>query len=270
MDGIIVLLAAVLGLLAGGLANMLADDLPNDGPIQVRRPHYPDGAPRAFLGLVAFVRGRRSSPGGARLGWRHPVVEVVTALAFALLAAFYPPDGQLLFFLVYAWLFVLITVIDLEHRLILFVTAIPLGLAGALDALLIPDPRPSLVDSLAGGVLGLVVFYGFWYGGVLFNRARAEDEADEADMEIAFGFGDVILATACGLVLGWQSMIFAMFITVFAGALGGIAWMVSRLFTDDGYAVFTALPYGPYIIFGVAVMLFLKEPMQQLLWSLPF
>ena len=239
MPIIIPLIAAVLGLLAGGVVNMLADDLP--ARVRVLAPHYADGSSRPFLGLAAFARGRRASPGGSRLSWRYPLVEVALAAAFAALAAAYP-----------------------LNRLILIVVLVPTALIAVLDALLTPNTRPTLVDSLAGGALGFGVFWLFWYGGVLFNRARYRGEAHQ---EVAFGFGDVMLAGVCGLILGWQAMIFAMFITVFAGAFGGLAWMLSRLLSGSGYALFTALPYGPYVIFGTVVMLFFEESVQRFLWA---
>ncbi len=276
MELIAPLIAGVLGLLAGGLVNMLADDLPTNGPpvhndppadeeqrhIRLRAPHYPDGAPRPFLSLIAFLRGRRVSPDGSKLGWRYLLVEVALAAAFAALAAAYPLDVQLAFYLLYVWVFALVTVIDVEHRLILFVVMVPAALLAVLDAILTPVPRPSLADSLTGGAMGFGVFWLFWYGGVLFNKARFRGETHQ---EVAFGFGDVMLAGVCGLILGWQSMIFAMFITVFAGAFGGLLWMLSRLVSGTGYAMFTALPYGPYIVLGTMVMLFFQDPVQAFL-----
>lgn len=254
--------AALVGLLAGGLVNLLADDLPKR--TSVRGPHYPDGARRSFLSLVDFLRGRRTSPGGSRLGWRYPLVEVGLMAAFAVLAAAFPLDLQLLFYLFYASVFVLVLVIDIEHRLILIVVMVPTALVAVLDAILMPHPRPTLVDSLAGGALGFGVFWLIWYGGVLFNKARYRGEEHQ---EVAFGFGDVMLAGVCGLIIGWQSMIFAMFITVFAGAFGGVIWMLSRVISGTGYAMFTALPYGPYIIIGTATMLFFREAVQSFFWG---
>jgi leader peptidase (prepilin peptidase)/N-methyltransferase len=254
------LIAALLGLLAGGLVNMLADDLPERGGLCA--PHFPDGASRPWLGVGAFLRGRRASPAGAGLSWRYPLVEIALAVAFGLLALAYPLDVQLIFYLLYACVFVLVTVIDLERRLILFVVTLPAAIVALLDAALTPEPRPTVVDSLAGGALGFGVFWLIWYGGVWFNRLRSQGDDPP---EVAFGFGDVVLAAVCGLILGWQSMIFAMFIAVFAGAFGGLAWMLSRAVSASGYAMFTALPYGPYIVLGTVVMLFFREPVQALL-----
>ncbi len=255
MDFILALIAAVLGLAAGAAVNILADDLPEDR--RPGAPRYPDGTPRPWLGIVAFLRGERRG-----LSWRYPVVEGVLAVSFAALVLAYPPDLQLIFYLFYAFIFMLVTVIDLEHRLILFVTMIPAAAVALLDAVLVPEPAPTLVDALAGGALGFGVFWLVWYGGVLFNKVRAKGQ-DPDTLEVAFGFGDVILAAVCGLMLGWRAMSFAMFITVFVGAFVSLIWVISRLFSRDGYAMFTALPYGPYIVFGTVMMLFFTEQLKQ-------
>jgi prepilin signal peptidase PulO-like enzyme (type II secretory pathway) len=73
--------------------------------------------------------------------------------------------------------------------------------------------------------------------------------------EVPFGFGDVMLAILCGAMIGWRAMIFAMFITVFLGALGAILYMAWQLVRQGRYSFYTALPYGPYIVLGTVVMM---------------
>jgi leader peptidase (prepilin peptidase)/N-methyltransferase len=265
MEVVKALIAAVLGVAVGGVLNMLADDLPDDD--KVTSPHYPDGAPRPWLGLLAFLGGKRASPGGAKLSWRHPVVEVVTALCFTALAVSYPLDLQLIFYFFYACVFVLVTVIDMEHRLILFVVMVPSGLIALVDALLVPDPGPSLVDAFVGGLLGFGMFWLVWYMGIWFNRLRAREGEDPAEMEVAFGFGDVTLATVCGFIIGWQAMIFAIFIAVFAGGFVSLLWVLSHFISKDNYAMFTALPYGPYIVFGTVMMLFFRDEVRHFMFT---
>jgi len=66
MDVVIAIAAGVLGVLVGGLINVLADDLPRRQNPQP--PHYPDGTPRpasAWLGITAFLTGEREAPEGA-------------------------------------------------------------------------------------------------------------------------------------------------------------------------------------------------------------
>lgn len=254
-------LIAVIGILAGGLVNILADDLPHYR--RPRPPHYPDGAPRppiAWLGITAFLSGQRASPGGAKLSWRYPLAELATAFAMLLtygLKHDHPDvsDVQLVFWLAYMAIFVLITVVDIEHRLILFSVIIPSCALAILDAVVTPTRQdPNLQRALLGGALGFGTFFLLYIGGFVYTYvARQVQGRDITD--VAFGYGDVMMATLSGLILGLEAVIFAMFITVFLGAVGALVYIVGSRMAGRGYALFTALPYGPYIVAGTVIML---------------
>lgn len=267
------LLIALVGLLAGGIVNLLADDLPAHH--LPRTPRYPDDAPRppiAWLGLTAFLFRRRSSPGGARLGWRYPLTEIATSalMVFTVVRNWDSPNASALqigFYLLYMAIFVLITVIDMEHRLILFAVIIPASVLALLDAILTPlQDRPDLGSALLGGALGFGVFFLLYLGGFIFSAVMSAARKEEIT-EVAFGYGDVMLIMLSGFILGWQPLIFAMFITVFLGAFGAVAYLTLRLFTG-GYSAFTPLPYGPYIVVGTLIMLLFRDEVRALLFSL--
>ncbi len=263
MDAILALLAALLGVLVGGLINVLADDLPGRG--RLRAPHYPDGAPRpvsAWLGLTAFLTGQRHPPANpaARLSWRHPLVELATALAFAALAQWYADEPGVWAWFVYVAVLLLITVIDVEHRLILFVVVIPASVFALIVAAISPPHDKTFWDFALGGAIGFGVFFLMFLGGLVFNTLTHNPE-------VAFGFGDVMLATLSGLILGWQAFIFATFITVIAGALGAVVYILGRALIGRRYAWFTPLPYGPYIVIGTLALLLFSEQLQKYVWS---
>ena len=260
------LLLIVAGSLIGAVVNALADDLPEYQ--RPKWPHYPDGAPRplsAWLGLTAFALGQRRSPQGATLGWRYPLTELATAAAFVLayLATRDDPamtDAQLLIWLGYMAIFVLIVVIDVEHKLILFAVMIPAGLYAVADAALTPVTHygPTLQDALLGGLAGFVGSYLLYLGGFLFIRVSGRMRGHAID-EVAFGYGDVMMFTLSGLILGPLSLLFAAYITVFAGAVGAVLFLLGRGLRRRGYNLFTALPYGPYIVLGTTIMLLFSD-----------
>jgi leader peptidase (prepilin peptidase)/N-methyltransferase len=259
------ILAALAGLLIGGLVNVLADDLPAREP--VRRPHYPDGTPRrpaAWLGVLAFLTGQRASPGGARLSWRHPVAEIALAAIFGLIGLAFPMDVERLFLLAFLAILMLVTVIDVEHRLILFVVILPACLLAIGAAIVSPEPPPDLGEALLGGLLGFVVYFAIFVGGIGFSNLMASMRGEPLG-EIAFGFGDVMLATLSGLLLGWQAFLFALMITIFVGAAGAVLFLLSRAVLRRTYVMFTALPYGPYIVLGTVIMLIWREEVRALL-----
>jgi prepilin signal peptidase PulO-like enzyme (type II secretory pathway) len=264
-----VLIVGLIGLLIGGVSNALADDLPlYRFP---RLPHYPDSTPRpltAWLGITAFLLGKRVSPGGAALSWRYPLTEIATALLMMTTVVttrdILDNTGvpaitglQLIFWLTYMALFVLMTVIDVEHKLILFSVSIPTLVLALLDAIL-TQYKPDLPNALLGAAIGFVVFFVLYLGGILYAYLRGVSE-------VAFGYGDVILITISGLILGPEALIFAIFLTVFLGFVGSMAWIIGRSLSGKGHSLFTALPYGPYIIGGTIIMMLFSSEMRALM-----
>ncbi|MEW6578005.1 MAG: A24 family peptidase [Chloroflexota bacterium] len=276
MELVVAVVAGLGGLLVGGVLNILADDLPTRA--RVRLPHYPDGSPRppkAWLGLSAFALGKRegppavpvnpadeaspSPPHSNRLSWRHPLLELATGLAFAGLTLAFADEPALWAWYVYVAILLLITVIDIEHRLILFAVILPSCVFAVVVAAIAPTDGGTFEEYLLGGAVGFLLFFAMFLGGVAFSTLTRNEE-------IAFGFGDVMLAALSGLMLGWRGFIFAALITVFAGAVGAVLYMVGRAIIGR-YRRFTPLPYGPYMVLGTLVMLLFREEVQDLLRS---
>jgi prepilin signal peptidase PulO-like enzyme (type II secretory pathway) len=269
----LIALIIVIGILAGGIVNALADDLPRRR--RPRTPHYPDGTPRplsAWLGLTAFLLGKRRAPSGSKLPWRYPLTEIATAALMVMVVLVTEDDRtidltmttlQFIFWLIYMPIFVLITVIDLEHRLILFVVIIPSGVIALLDALT-TDYGADIGQAIIGGAVGFGVFFLLYLGGFVFTYLLGKARGQPID-EVAFGYGDVMLITLSGLILGWQPLIIAIFVTVFLGAAGAILYLVVRGMTRKHYSMFTPLPYGPYIVLGTLFMLLFSIEVSRLL-----
>lgn len=275
--GLDILIITVIGLLAGGIVNALADELPHRRNPAL--PTYPDGTPRpilAWLGITAFLFGLRTPKnnstdkkqgyeGSPELSWRYPLTEISTAI---LMIATYiimkdKPDVsslQMIIWLIYMAIFMLINVIDLEHKLILFIVMIPSAILAIVDAVVTPIPLPPLQSALIGGGLGFIIFFIFYQGGYLFTyimgRARGENITT-----VAFGFGDVMMITLSGLILGFQGVIFVMFISVFLGSVGALTYLAMRFIVAGRYNLFTAIPYGPYIVAATIIVLLFPDEM---------
>lgn len=261
MDAVSVLLVIVIGLVAGAIVNVLSDDLPRR--IRPQLPHYPDDQPRpltAWLGIAAVLTGQRRSSGGVALPWRHPVTEIAMVLLMLLTVSAVRrradySDLQLVFWLFHVAALVLITVIDIEHKLILFAVINPFVVVAILDAVLTQNNAPpEIVEALIGGAVGYGVFFLLYQGGFLFTRIMSRRRGREIK-EVAFGYGDVMLAGVVGLLIGWRLFLFSMYITIILGALGALLFIVSRRLLGTRYSAFTALPYGPYIVAGALVMI---------------
>lgn len=259
------ILPLLLGWLAGLFINYAADVLPS-----TRRFSQPAcrECGTTFSGSdYLLLRACRSC--GERRGLRTWIVQILTTAAFVY---FWLTPSKALGFalgslvLVY---FGIITVIDLEHRLILH----PTSLAGAVLGLIVGTFIHSRIDdkgillgagmSLLGGLFGFGVMFLLYQLGTLVARFRARrmQAAGQADDdEEALGGGDVFLAGVLGLMLGWPFIVSALaWGVIFGGVISFIfilALILRRRYSSE--ALLTFIPYGPFFI--VAAALFLFQP----------
>ena len=249
---------ALLGIFVGAVLNALADDLPNRAT--PRQPHCPACGQTHHLlqwvAIIAFLSRRgRCAHCGAPLPMRRLLVEVASAL---LLVFVFQKFGVTLKFGLLAVLLeslLLITVIDLEHRLILYVTIFPTAGVALLYALFGGEQEllPALTKSLLGGLTGFGIFYLLYL--FSFGLARlVERLRGEALTEVPFGGGDVNLAGVVGLAVGWPGILLTIMLTVVSGGLvAGLYLLFKRLRGE--YVPFTPIPYGPFIVFGAFMLL---------------
>lgn len=245
------------GLVIGIVLNLCADSLPVD-----RHLHRPRCAQcqhtrpvLAWSGLAAYVtRQHRCKHCGARLSIRHILVELGTAGLFVFCWLRGGTPFVLVTHVLYGSVFILVLVIDLEHKLIPHVIMLP-AIAMAIVATFI-NPDPSYpARGLLGGIGGLVsalILYGL---GVLFARLMGKLRG-QAVSEVAFGFGDVTLITFIGLVVGVPDVIFALVIGILSGGVAATLFLLVRGSIQKRYVAFTAIPYGPFLILGGSVMLY--------------
>ncbi|MCJ7513717.1 MAG: A24 family peptidase [Anaerolineales bacterium] len=247
----------VLVLLAGwgvGIAvNALADNLPYR-----RRPTRSDcpgcGARRsrlAWSGLMAAATGQRECAycgGGA--GWRAAVVEGMCVLGAAWLLQRNPQPASMVRDGLILAIYLLIVVIDVEHRLILFAVCVPAALGiGVMRSL---DPQHGLAKTLLGGLAGFVSFYLLYLLGGLLSRWIGQARRQPIE-EVAFGFGDVMLAGLIGITVGWPGVTVALFLGILAAGLFSLAYILAMLMRRR-YTAFLPIPYGPFLVLGAAAV----------------
>jgi leader peptidase (prepilin peptidase)/N-methyltransferase len=164
--------------------------------------------------------------------------------------------------------FGVITVIDLEHRLILHPTSLfgaALGLFTGTyiyNTLLKQSLLASLWSSVLGGLIGFGVMFLLYQLGARVARFRARklQAAGQADDgEEALGGGDVYLLGVLGLMVGSQFIATVLAWGVVLGGLVSLLFMVALLLRRQysSEALMTFIPYGPYFILAAFYTLFL-------------
>ncbi len=249
------LLVLLAGWATGIGLNLLADSLPfRRRPARMNCPGC--GARRSWLAhsgmLAALTDQHTCAYCGHRAGWRPALVELACLGAAGWLMLRDPQPLALLRDGLILAIYLLIVVIDVEHRLILFVVSIPATVVIAVMQSL--DPQRGPAKTLLGGVIGFLSFYLLYLLGGVFGRAlgRARQQPLE---EVAFGFGDVMLAGLIGVTVGWPGVLVALFLGVLAAGLFSLAYVLVML-ARRRYTAFLPIPYGPFLVLGALSVYF--------------
>lgn len=230
----ILILLFILGILIGAVVNRLGTDLPARRSPQ--RPRCPFcGRERPWFQWVAlptYVIGRGRCPHcNAAIPIRYPLVELGSGFLFAFLYLRYGLSWQFAFYAAYTAILVLVTVTDVERRLILNVVTYPGIVLALIGSFFVPGINWKL--ALLGTVIGYVTFYVLAVVGNLLMGPGA------------LGGGDVTLAAFVGAVTGFPLVIEALLITILAGGAISLLLIVTRIRTMRDY-----IPYGPFLVIG--------------------
>lgn len=168
---------------------------------------------------------------------RYPIVEALTGLFAALLFNRYGVTAELFVYFALVSSLIVITFIDLDHKIIPDVISLP-GIVVGFGASFFLD-SPGVLDSGIGIVLG---------GGILFAIAAAYLLLTGKD---GMGGGDIKLLAMIGAFVGWKGVIVTLFFSSFIGAVSGIAFMAV-----SGKGRKYAIPFGPFLASGALIYLF--------------
>jgi leader peptidase (prepilin peptidase)/N-methyltransferase len=232
------LLAIPVGLVLGSMINVLADDLPHH-----RRPQWPHcvACQHAF-GLMGWSGLGRNLTNAGRCpacahvdGWRPVLVELGMALTLVLLwtRPGVPPEVQAIQSIFFG-IFLLVLVIDLEHRLILHVVTLPALAIALLTSRVTATPASAAI----GAAIAFCTFLGIYLVGAMVYGSGA------------MGFGDVTLATFIGAATGFPLVVVALLAGMMTGGVVSFVLVVTRL-----RRLRSKVPYGPFLLVGAAVAL---------------
>lgn len=259
------ILPLVLGWFAGVFINYASDVLPHTR--RFSRPVCRD-CQRAYS-WIDYLTFRACRNCGILRSLRTWIVQILTPASFAYFWLFPSKALGLPLSLIVLTYFAVITVIDLEHRLILHPTSLFGAVLGLFVGITIYQgalglPLPSALGySLLGGLIGFGFMYSLYLIGMFVARYRArklqaEGEAD--DEEEALGGGDVYLAGVLGLMLGSQFIINGLVSGILLGGLVSLMLVIVLLLRRRylSQSLMTFIPYGPYLIAGAFRVLFLN------------
>ena len=236
----------MLGAVTGSFLNVCIDRLPRGQSLLHPPSHCPQCQQHLrvpdLIPIISYLwlRGRCRIC-GAGIPLRIVIVETLTAVLFACLWWYYGFHLQLLFFILFSCLFIVLFFIDLEHGLILNKIVYP----AIVVVLCIAPFRPDLV--IPGSLTGISILNALIGGGVAFGIFLAIVFLSRGGM----GWGDVKMALLIGLVTGYPLILVALLISIFSGAVLAILLIVFRLRKRRD-----PIPFGPFLSVGALSALF--------------
>ncbi len=232
----------IIGCCVGSFLNVCIYRLPRNLSVAFPRSFCPqcqtpvrgyDNIPLfSYLFLGGRCRACRS-----KISWRYPLIEALTGGIVLALFGEFGLSFPFFAFSVLSSALIVVTFIDLDHRIIPDVISLPGVAAGFLLALF--GPSLTVRDSLIGIILG---------GGSLYALAFIYETLAKRE---GMGGGDIKLLAMIGAWLGWKAVLFTLFFSSLTGTLiGGGAMMVQK----EGR--YYAIPFGPFLALSAIVYIF--------------
>ena len=164
----------------------------------------------------------------ARISPRYPLVELTTAILFALTIWHFGPSLQGLTALFLTAFLIALAGIDTDHQLLPDNMTLPLLWAGIV--LNFWSVHTDLASSVTGAIAG---YLALWLVYHLFRLMTGKE---------GMGYGDFKLLAALGAWMGWQMLPLIILLSSVVGALTGLILMGAGKMNRD-----KPMPFGPFI-----------------------
>ena len=164
----------------------------------------------------------------ARISPRYPLVELTTAILFAITIWHFGPNLQGLTALFLTAFLIALAGIDADHQLLPDNFTLPLLWAGIL--LNFWSVHTDLASSVMGAIVGYLALWSVYH---LFRLLTGKE---------GMGYGDFKLLAALGAWLGWQMLPLIILLSSVVGALFGLVLMGTGKMKRD-----KPMPFGPFI-----------------------
>ena len=243
-------LVFVFGLCVGSFLNVCIFRLPEKRSVATP----PSACPKCGhklkwhenIPLLSYVLlGGRCSECGIKISLQYPLVELLTATVAVLLFMKFHLSSQFFIMFALSCCLVVVSFIDLAHRIIPDIISLPGIPAGLLASFFLPglDWIDSLLGILAGGGILYLVTWGYY----LITR------------KVGMGGGDIKLLAMIGAFLGWQAIPFIIFISA---AVGSVMGLIFILISKKGRHY--QIPFGPFLALAAEIQILFGDKILEL------
>ena len=229
----------LLGTSLGSFANVCIYRLPKSKQIISGRSFCPRCKKKIIwydnLPLISFIfLNGKCRNCNKSISARYFIVELITGIIFLLIYFNYKDFNTIVFLSVLVLILIMIFFIDLENFII--PDTLNFSIMGlALLKNFLPDFNTSLIHEINQSIIGGIVGYlSIWLIIYLYKTLKKID---------GMGLGDAKLMAGIGLLFGWQSIPFVLFVS----SILGLFFVVPSLIKKQKNLK-TEIPFGPFII----------------------
>ncbi len=244
-----IVISVICGWLVGVIINYLSDTLP-----LYRKLNHPSCANcHEKYEYLHYLMGKNCNICEYNRSYRFwlVIISMILTVGYVLIIR----DGTTVLtifeILVFSYL-TLITVIDLEHHLVLNITiltgVIVLGVIGIISH--------GWKISILGGLAGFVIMLLLYLVGQVYGRAISKKRGIEVDDVL--GFGDVSLSSVCGLLLGFPGVVTCIVLAIALGGLWSIGTIIIARIRKSPNPLMRYIAYAPFITLAAATLWFMQ------------
>lgn len=240
------LIIFIFGLIIGSFLNVVIYRLPKGESVVYKPSHCVECETklmaRDLVPILSYLMlGGKCRYCNTKISLRYPVIEFITGVLFVVSYYFLDFNIGLVFYLGYVSLFLVITMIDLEHQIIpdeLIIFGFIFGIFHKVINVVFLGISLDIVSSLIGFLIG---------GGVFLLIAVVSRGG--------MGGGDIKYMAMLGFLFGTVPIVIISILSFFIGAIVSILLIAFKIKKRKEY-----IPFGPFIsIAAILTVLFKQE-----------
>jgi len=183
-----------------------------------------------------------------KISIRYPLVELATGLVSLIIANHFGFSWLCLAALLFSWMLIAMTFIDIDKMLLPDQLTLPLLWQGLL--LSIPGWFVNSHDALIGAAVGYLSLWSLYWAFKLLTGKEG------------MGYGDFKLLAALGAWVGWQYLPVIILLSSCVGAIIGIAHLYAQ-----GKDQTNPIPFGPYLAIAGWITLLYGQDISAVYWQ---
>jgi len=247
-----VILVFVFGLIFGSFANVCIYRMPRN--LSIVKPNSHCTKCNSFIAwydnipVISYILLKaKCRKCGTKISFIYPLVEIVCALLFLSMYFLFGVSYMLFPFCLLVFSLLVITAIDLEFQIIPDEFSFLLMIVGFFSSFINVTLGDTFMQRILNSFLGFVAG-----GGSLLIVAVVGKWIFKKD---AMGGGDIKIMAGIGTFLGWEKVLFAIFMACFIGSIVGIMLMIFKKIAKK-----QAIAFGPYLALSSYLALFMPSP----------